>query len=77
VTILNQTVEVDGRNWLIRDARSMEDALNAIAHARVSGSVGAKDTLDQTACGGGITVLADVHVLNSDGTERQPYTEEY
>jgi hypothetical protein len=77
VTLRNEIIEVGGRRWKVREARSHEDALNTIAHARVSGSVGAKDILDETHCGGGVTVLGDVVVLNSDDTERQPYQAEY
>lgn len=75
--IRNETVEVGGRRWLVREARSLKDAMNAIAQARVTGSVGVKDILNETYVGGGITVLADVVQINSDGTERKPYTEAY
>ena len=67
----------DGRRWGVRKAVSLDAACNAIAHCRVSGSVGATDTLNETYVGGGITTLADVVQLNADGTERQPYTEGY
>lgn len=50
--IANVILEEGGRKWKVREARSVEDARNAIG-----------------------TVLADVVELNSDGTERQPYTE--
>lgn len=64
----------DGRRWKVREAISLKAACDAIAHARVLGSIGAKDILNQTYVGGGITVLADVVQINSDGSERQPYT---
>lgn len=67
----------NGQRWKIREAVSLNAALNCIAHAKVSGSVGSKDTLNQTYVGGGITVLADVVQINSDGTERKPYTVSY
>lgn len=73
----NAIMIVGGRDWLVREARSEADALNAIASARCSGSIGSKSTLDETYIGGGIVVLADVVALNSDGTERQPYQEAY
>lgn len=73
----NVVLSVGGRDWLVREAVSEEAVLNAIASARCSGSVGSKSTLNRTYVGGGITVLADVVVLNSDGTERQPYQEAY
>lgn len=77
MSITNQTVEVNGRNWLIRQAVNMDEAMYAINTARCAGSVGYKHIIDNTFVGGTIDVLADVHVLNSDGTERQPYTEAY
>lgn len=70
-------VRLNDSRWKVREARSLADALNAIVHARVTGSVGAKDTLNETYTGGGITVLADVVQANSDNTERQPYTAAY
>lgn len=67
----------DGRRWKVREARSLNDACSAINMARVSGSVGGKSFLNQTYTGGRITVLANVVQINSDGTERQPYTAAY
>lgn len=67
----------NGQRWKVREARSLDDALNAIASARVSGSVGTTQTLDDSLCGGGFHVLADVIQINSDNTERQPYTMAY
>lgn len=57
----------DGRRWKVREAVSLEAACDAIASARVSGSIGSKHTTN------GIT-QADVIQINSDGSERQPYT---
>ena len=71
--IKDQVVDVGNRKWKIREAVSMEKALDAIAEARVTGSVGCKLTVNRTYVGGGITVDADVVQLNEDGTERQPY----
>ena len=70
--LVNVIVQKGDTQWKVREARSMEDAENAIAMASVSGSVGHMDILDETRCGGGITVLADVVRLNDDGSERQP-----
>lgn len=67
----------DGRRWKVREAVSLKAACDAIGQARVTGSVGAKDILNETYVGGGITVLADVVQINSDGSERQPYTMAY
>ena len=75
--IINEIVEVGGRRWKIREAKSHNDALNEIAHARCTGSVGGKSTLDKTRMGGGISVIADVVQINSDDSERQPYTLPY
>ena len=67
----NQIVQVAANSrWLVREAKTMEDALNAIANARVTGSVGSKAFYD-----GELT--ADVVQVNSDGTEREPYTAAY
>lgn len=73
----NEILEVAGSRWLVREAVSEQAALSAIASARVTGSVGHKNTINRTFVGGGIEVQADVHQINSDGTERQPYTEAY
>lgn len=67
----------NGTRWLVREARSRAAALDAIAHARVTGSVGGKDTIDETLCGGTVYVLADVVQINSDYTERKPGTAAY
>jgi len=75
--IKNEILEVGGRRWLIKEAASKEAALDAIASARCSGSVGQKDMIDRTRCGGTIETIADVVQINSDGTERHPYTEAY
>lgn len=73
----NEVIEHAGRNWLVREAVSRMAAINAIDDARISGSVGSKNISDKTMCGGGVVVLADVVQINSDGTERQPYTDAY
>lgn len=73
----NEIIEVGGRSWKVREAKTREDALNAIASARCSGSVGEKVIIDKRFVGGGEEVIADVVQINSDGTERQPYTEPY
>lgn len=75
--IRNVIVRCGGRKWKIREARSFHDVEEAIATARVSGSVGSRSLLDMSFVGGGLTVLADVVQINSDGTERKPYTEAY
>lgn len=66
----------DGRRWKVRQAVSLSAALVAIAHARVTGSIGHTDLMsrwpDPTE-----HVIADVIQINSDGTERQPYQEAY
>jgi hypothetical protein len=60
----------NGQRWKVRDARSLDAALDQIALARVTGSIGGKTT-----CNG--TLLADVVQINSDGSERQPYSQVY
>lgn len=73
----NEIIEVSGTRWLVREAVSKEAALNEVSMARVTGSVGGKSSIDETLCGGGVVVLADVVQINSDGTERKPYTAAY
>ena len=68
-------IEAGGRRWLVREAVSEQAAMDAITSARVSGSVGHKDIV--LSVGGHKQVLADVVQINSDDTERQPYTEPY
>ena len=65
----------DGRRWKVREAVSLNDACNAITSARVSGSIGSKSTHRDIA--GNSSTLADVIQINSDGTERQPYSAAY
>jgi hypothetical protein len=73
----SEIIDVAGLRWKVREARSHADAMDAIASARCSGSVGCKLTEDRTLCGGGIEIIADVMQINSDGTERQPYSGAY
>lgn len=68
----NEVLNIDGRNWFVREAVSEESARNAIVTARVSGSIGAKETVNND---GDVIVLADVVRLNDDGTECLPYGE--
>jgi alpha-D-ribose 1-methylphosphonate 5-triphosphate synthase subunit PhnG len=65
----NEIVEKSGK-WLVREAVSMDEAVNAINFALVRGSVGGTHTLERN---GEKTILADVVRLNDDGTECQPY----
>jgi len=60
----------NGQRWKVREARSLEAALDQIAFARVTGSIGGKTTINGTP-------VADVVQINSDGSERQPYTQAY
>lgn len=69
----NEILNVDGKNWLVREAVSAEAARNTIASARVMGSIGGKDSA--TGTDGVPKVLADVVSLNDDGTECLPYGE--
>ncbi len=62
----NIIINVDSGKWLVREAYSMDDALNAVAMARCTGSVGSKNLVNDK-------VVADVVRLNDDGTERKPY----
>lgn len=69
-------IKCSGRRWKVREAVSLEAACNAIASARVMGSIGQRNTL-RDGVDGPVTVLADVIQINSDGTDRAPYTGEY
>lgn len=73
----NQIIEVGGLRWKVRYAKTLNDAMNAIASARCSGSVGEIHEIDRRFVGGGTEIIADVVQINSDGTERQPYAEPY
>jgi hypothetical protein len=64
----NEILNIDGKNWLVREATTEEAARNTIAHARVTGSIGSKDVLN------GVTT-ADVVRLNDDNTEALAYGE--
>ena len=73
----NEIIEIGGRRWLVKQAVSREAALDAIASARCSGSIGQTDIVDKTLIGGAKEILAEVVQINSDGTERRPYTDAY
>lgn len=73
----NEIIEVGDSRWLVREAVSRAAAMGEIGVARATGSVGSKSLRDDALVGGDITVLADVVQINSDGTERQPYTRAY
>jgi len=53
----NEIIEVDGSKWLVKEAVSKEQALNAIAFARCTGSRGSKHTEQRN---GVEQVMADV-----------------
>lgn len=63
----------NNNRWKVREAVSIEHAISAIAHARVSGSIGSKTILNETYIGGSIKTLADVVRVHSDFSEQQPY----
>ena len=67
--IKNIILRVKGARWMVIEATSIEAALNEIAWARVSGSVGGKSlhTFD-----GVTTLVSHVHRLNDDNTLRMP-----
>lgn len=60
----------DGRRWKVREATSIKAACSAIANAAVSGSVGSSTYVNDVC-------VADVVQVNSDNTERRPYTAAY
>lgn len=66
--------------WKVREAINANAAWNAISFARATGSIGARDVKQEVSASleaGPEVVLADVVQINSDGTERQPYTMAY
>lgn len=67
--------DTNGHRWKVREAVSVKKALNEIAMARVTGSIGSKSILNETYIGGSVTVLADVVRVHSDFTEQKPYEE--
>lgn len=69
--MINQIVEVAGIKWRVK-AKSMEAALNEIAMARCTGSVGSSSSVDKTLVGGGVELIAEVHRLNADGNDVVP-----
>ncbi|MYM92571.1 hypothetical protein [Duganella vulcania] len=69
--LINEVIEVGGRQWKVRQAVSHEAALNEIAMARCTGSIGGKSS---QVIDGVETVLANVVRLNSDGTETKAYS---
>lgn len=86
MTIRNLIIRLPGKTgpgsrWKIREAVSIEAACNAIVAARMTGSVGHRD-LSATFPPNSISwvdriesVLADVVQVNSDNSERKPYSE--
>lgn len=75
-------IKGDNRRWLVKEAMSLCDAVHAINSARASGSIGWKDIRTEYKAGTPYgewptETIAHVHQINSDGTERQPYTMAY
>lgn len=68
---INQILEVDGHKWRV-EAATMTDALNEIAHARCTGSVGSSTVIDERLVGGEARLVARVHRLDPDGNEVKP-----
>ncbi len=75
-------VRRNDRRWKVREAVSLNAALNAIASAMVSGSIGSKNTITEAKPGRPMSewptrVLADVIEVNSDLTECKAYQARY
>jgi len=74
--IRNVVLEVAGQRWLVTEAASEQAALNEIAMARVTGSVGSSSYhLDWETKQS--VIRAEVHRINSDDTKQKPYTTLY
>lgn len=69
--IKNEIIDVDGTQWKVREAVTLEAAMTGISMARVTGSIGGRATLIRE---GRTSVQSDVVRLNSDGTETRPYS---
>lgn len=72
----------NGQRWKVREAVSLKAALNSIAHAMVTGSIGDSVYVTTIPQGGSFSdrvkkCIASVIKINSDGTECQPYTPAY
>lgn len=72
----------DGRRWKVKEAVSLKAACTAISHAIVTGSIGHTDMRTNYVENKPFDewprfIVASVHQINSDGTERQPYTTAY
>lgn len=66
----NCIVQVGETRWKVKEGRTLSHVINAINHARVTGSIGHTDTVNGV-------VIAKVIQVNSDNTECQPYTMAY
>lgn len=64
----NEIINVDGTNWLVREAIDEKAALNAIVYARVSGAVGTREFLNDV-------LIAHVTRLTDEGIECLAYGE--
>ncbi len=69
--MLEQIIEIGGCRWRVR-AKTMKAALNEIAMARCTGSVGSSSHLDETLCGGTVTLIAEVHRIDANGNDVRP-----
>lgn len=69
--MIEQIIDVDGVKWRIK-AKNMSVALNEIAHARCTGSIGSTSRVDNTLIGGCIELIADVHKLDANGNDVKP-----
>ena len=74
--ILDRVVSLRNQRWKIRRAISIASAMNCIIHATALGSVSGKDYVMSDKDGEDVLV-ADVVQVNSDGSERQPYTQAF
>ena len=74
--ILDRIISVRNQRWKIRRATSISVGVNCIIHAAALGSVSGKDYVMSDKDSKNVLV-ADVVQVNSDGSERQPYTEAF
>lgn len=69
--MIEKTIEVNRQLWRVK-AKNEEAALNEIAHARCTGSVGSSSYVDNRLVGGSISLIAEVHKINKDGSDVKP-----
>lgn len=69
--MIEDIITVHNQRWRVK-AKSMNAALDEIAHANCTGSVGSSSTVDNTLCGGIKELIAEVHKIDAEGKDVKP-----